>query len=125
MSVQLNYLFISWQALRPACGKYSQVPTGPAHFTMIQDTNADMKPDNSTKLEQSSSQSMAKPTSSLPEIAPMVSVGTGSVRMDTDGIDDAILRAQGHKAAMPRIFSAMSSLGLMFWFVFQSNLWPL
>lgn len=33
---------------------------------------------------------------------------------DQDAFDDAILRAQGHDAAMPRSFSIMSALGLGF-----------
>ena len=33
---------------------------------------------------------------------------------DKNALDDAILRAQGHDAAMPRSFSIMSALGLGF-----------
>lgn len=40
----------------------------------------------------------------------IVSIRNGSV-IDSD---DALLRAQGHEAAMPRSFSAMASLGLAF-----------
>ena len=83
-----------------------------AFFTMIQNKSSDMKSDNSTKFE-----SMARTTSSsVPEIAPAVSLGAGSVTTATNAIDDAVLRAQGHTAAMPRLFSAMSSLALMFWY---------
>lgn len=45
----------------------------------------------------------------------------GQVYSKTNGsTDDAILRAQGHKAAMPRLFSIVSTMGLMFWCVLGS-----
>lgn len=68
-----------------------------------------------TKLEGSSSQGMDESSQALREIGSVESVGLKYGLSDANAIDDAILRAQGHKAAMPRLFSAMSSLGLMFW----------
>lgn len=38
------------------------------------------------------------------------------VSLPTSKLDDAVLRAQGHEAAMPRSFSVMSALGLGFSF---------
>ena len=69
-----------------------------------------------TKLEGSSSRGMDDPSPALREIASAGSVDLGYLSSDANAIDDAILRAQGHKAAMPRLFSAVSSLGLMFWY---------
>lgn len=46
------------------------------------------------------------------------SFGLGSSTSNASAADDAILRAQGHTAAMPRAFSLISSMGLMFWYVF-------
>lgn len=68
-----------------------------------------------TKLKRSSTQGADESPHNLGEIGPVESVGLGYVSNDANAIDDAILGAQGHKAAMPRLFSAMSSLGLMFW----------
>lgn len=68
------------------------------------------------KLEGSNSQGMDEPSPALREIVSKGSVGLGYLSSDPNAIDDAILRAQGHKAAMPRLFSAVSSLGLMFWY---------
>lgn len=39
------------------------------------------------------------------------------LEMNTKGIDDAVLRAQGHEAAMPRSFSWLGSVGLGFRYV--------
>lgn len=39
------------------------------------------------------------------------------LKMNTKGIDDAVLRAQGHEAAMPRSFSWLGSVGLGFRYV--------
>ncbi|KAJ5820639.1 hypothetical protein N7474_006230 [Penicillium riverlandense] len=75
-----------------------------------------MKSDTSTniKLKGSNSQALDESTQAFSEMGPVESVGLGYLSSDANDIDDAILRAQGHKAAMPRLFSAMSSLGLMF-----------
>jgi choline transport protein len=65
-----------------------------------------------TTLDQSSQQGKGPLDSGL---FPVESIDTEAYSYNTDVIDDAILRAQGHKAAMPRLFNAASSLGLMFW----------
>jgi len=51
------------------------------------------------------------------EIGTVESLGQGYSKSNVDTADDAILRAQGHKAAMPRLFSIVSTMGLMFWYV--------
>lgn len=43
------------------------------------------------------------------------SLGQTYSKTNANSADDAILRAQGHKAAMPRLFSVVSTMGLMFW----------
>jgi choline transport protein len=55
------------------------------------------------------------------EIGVVESHGMSMAKSNTNA-DDAILRAQGHKAAMPRLFSIVSSLGLMFWYVLSGLL---
>jgi hypothetical protein len=49
------------------------------------------------------------------EIGAVESLGQVYSKTNPDSADDAILRAQGHKAAMPRLFSIVSTVGLMFW----------
>jgi len=73
-----------------------------------------MSSGRSTKLE--NTQSMAEKPSDVPNIEPVDSVASGSVDMHANS-DDVVLAAQGHKAAMPRLFSALSSVGFMFWYV--------
>ena len=86
---------------------------------MIQDSMPrDNKSGSNANFEKSGSQGMVHVASGVPDIAPVFSVGTGHVEMEANA-DDIILAAQGHKAAMPRLFSAMSSLGFMFWYVFR------
>lgn len=47
------------------------------------------------------------------ELIGIISVKDGS-HDGLDTTDDAVLRAQGHEAAMPRNFSMLSALGLAF-----------
>jgi hypothetical protein len=49
------------------------------------------------------------------DLQPVPSLAVGSVEDSSQAIDEAILRAQGHKAELPRVFSPLSSMGLMFW----------
>jgi len=87
---------------------------------MIPDSKPlDKKSGSSADFEKSCSQGTAHVASGVSNMAPVVSVGTGAVEMQAANADDIILAAQGHKAAMPRLFSAMSSLGFMFWYVFR------
>lgn len=46
-------------------------------------------------------------------------------KTNADSADDAILRAQGHKAAMPRLFSIVSTMGLMFWYPSLGSMWSI
>jgi hypothetical protein len=66
------------------------------------------------QLVQRTSQDVGDHSRDTSELGPTESVGLGSLSADTTALDDAILRAQGHKAAMPRVFSVLSSLGLGF-----------
>ena len=56
------------------------------------------------------------------EIGTVESLGQGFSKSNVDTADDAILRAQGHKAAMPRLFSIVSTMGLMFWYVILGSM---
>jgi hypothetical protein len=51
----------------------------------------------------------------MDNLQPVLSLAVGSVEDSRHAIDEAILRAQGHKAELPRLFSPLSSMGLMFW----------
>lgn len=51
------------------------------------------------------------------DIGTVESLEQGYSKSNVDTADDAILRAQGHKAAMPRLFSIVSTMGLMFWYI--------
>jgi hypothetical protein len=51
----------------------------------------------------------------MDDLQPVPSLAVGSVEDSSQAIDEAILRAQGHKAELPRVFSPVSSMGLMFW----------
>lgn len=50
------------------------------------------------------------------ELQPVPSLAVGSIEDSAQAVDDAVLRAQGHTAEMPRLFSPLSSMGLMFWY---------
>lgn len=50
------------------------------------------------------------------EIGAVEILGQSYSKSNDNDADDAILRAQGHKAAMPRLFSIVSTMGLMFWY---------
>jgi hypothetical protein len=52
----------------------------------------------------------------MDDLQPIPSLAVGSVEDSAQAIDEAILRAQGHTAELPRLFSPLSSMGLMFWY---------
>jgi choline transport protein len=54
------------------------------------------------------------------EIGGVESHGLDASKSNGAAADDAILRAQGHTAAMPRLFSIVSTMGLMFWCVIST-----
>jgi choline transport protein len=59
------------------------------------------------------------------EIGAVESLGQTYSKTNANSADDAILRAQGHTAAMPRLFSIVSTMGLMFWYPFLGSMWSI
>jgi choline transport protein len=73
--------------------------------TTTKDTGTDTAPGSLTGVD------------SIEGIGAVESLGQAYSKNNANAADDAILRAQGHKAAMPRLFSIVSTMGLMFWYI--------
>ena len=82
---------------------------------------------STTKVHSEAAALEAKDVRHEPSSESTSNVDLGSVDdLPTSTLDDAVLRAQGHEAAMPRMFSFWSSLGLGFsitnsWVGYLSN----
>ena len=69
---------------------------------------------NTEKSSKSLKEAISSPE--MKDLQPVSSIAVGSVEDSAQAVDEAILRAQGHAAELPRLFSPLSSMGLMFWY---------